>query len=132
MVVNFRRDQIFMDFVRFLIHNCEVLYTWCLRYNIFSTWFLDIRISTYNFAFCYPNLLYIRVFHPNALSYRNSNIPSICRHHEQEREREYGDCVREVKNPSFIPIVFAITGDMGREATIFYRRLLTCCPTRAM
>ena len=24
----------------------EVLYTQCLRYNIFSTWFLDIRIST--------------------------------------------------------------------------------------
>ena len=24
----------------------EVLYTWCLRYNIWSAWFLDIRIST--------------------------------------------------------------------------------------
>ena len=44
MVVNFRGDQIFVDFVRFLIH--EVLYAWCLRYNICSAWFLDIRIST--------------------------------------------------------------------------------------
>ena len=47
MVVNFCGDQIFVDFVSFLIHdNYEVLYTRCLRYNIFSAWFLDIRIST--------------------------------------------------------------------------------------
>ena len=31
-----------MDFVRFLNH--EDLYVWYLRYNICSTWFLDIRI----------------------------------------------------------------------------------------
>ena len=37
-------DQIYMDFVRFLIR--EDLYAWCLGYNICSTWFLDIRIST--------------------------------------------------------------------------------------
>ena len=44
MVVNFCEDLIFMDFVRFLID--EVLYAWCLRYNICSAWILDIRIST--------------------------------------------------------------------------------------
>ena len=27
-----------------LIH--DNLYTWCLRYNICSTWFIDIKIST--------------------------------------------------------------------------------------
>ena len=32
MVVNFYGDQIFVDFVRFLIH--EVLYAQCLRHNI--------------------------------------------------------------------------------------------------
>ena len=42
----FRGDQIFMDFVRFLsMIIYEALYTWCLRYNICSAWFLDIRIS---------------------------------------------------------------------------------------
>ena len=34
MVINFRGDQIFMDFVRFLIH--EVLYAWCLKSIIFT------------------------------------------------------------------------------------------------
>ena len=32
----------------------------------------------------------VRVFHPNAPSYRNSTIPSIYRRHEQEK-KEYGD-----------------------------------------
>ena len=56
-------------------------------------------------------------------SYHNSTIPSIYRHHEQEKKREYGDHVREVEKASFTPLVFATTGAMGREATVFYRRL---------
>ena len=39
----------FRGFRRFLIHcnsSYVVLYTQCLRYNICSAWFLDIRIST--------------------------------------------------------------------------------------
>ena len=61
----------------------------------------------------------VRIFHPNAPSYHNSSIPSIYRQHEQAKEREYGDRVHEVKQVSFIPLVFATTGDMGRETTIF-------------
>ena len=65
----------------------------------------------------------VRVFHPNVPSYHNSTIPSIYRRHEQEKKREYGDCVREVEKASFTPLVFETTGGMGREATVFYRRL---------
>ena len=44
---NFCEDQIFVDFVGFLSMKIYVvLYTQCLRYNICSAWFLDIRIST--------------------------------------------------------------------------------------
>ena len=45
----FHRDQVFVDFVGFLsMIIYEVLYTLSgrLRYNIFSAWFLDTRIST--------------------------------------------------------------------------------------
>ena len=42
---NFHGDQNFVGFIRFLMIY-EVLYTRCLRYNICSAWFLDIRIST--------------------------------------------------------------------------------------
>ena len=46
MVLNFHGNQIFMDFVRFLIH--KVL---CFRYNICSAWFLDISIIL---STCFP------------------------------------------------------------------------------
>ena len=63
----------------------------------------------------------IRVFHPNAQSYRHSSISSLYRCHELTKKREYGDRIREVENGSFTPLVFATTGGMGREATLFYK-----------
>ena len=46
-VCSFCGDQIFMDFVSFLsMIIYKILYTWCLRYNICSAWFLCKRIST--------------------------------------------------------------------------------------
>jgi len=66
----------------------------------------------------------IRVFHPNAQSYRNVSIPSVIyRRHELQKKREYGDRIREVELASFTPLVFATTGGVGREAVTFYRRL---------
>jgi len=65
----------------------------------------------------------VRVFHPNAPSYRGSSIQSLYWHHKQEKKREYGDCVQEVEHAFSTPLVFATTGGMGKEATIFYRRL---------
>ena len=65
----------------------------------------------------------IRVFHPNAQSYRQTSIQNLYRRHEQAKKREYGDRIIEVENGSFTPLVFATTGGMGREATLFYRRV---------
>jgi len=65
----------------------------------------------------------VRVFHPNAQSYRHSSISSLYRCHELAKKREYGDRIREVENGSFTPLVFATTGGMGWEATLFYKRL---------
>jgi len=52
----------------------------------------------------------VRVFHPNAQSYRKSSISSIYRRHELQKKREYGDCIREVESASFTPLVFSTTG----------------------
>ena len=46
MVVNFRRDQISMDFVSFLSMKFYMHHQHGVRHNICSTWFLDIRISS--------------------------------------------------------------------------------------
>ena len=65
----------------------------------------------------------IRVFHPNAQSYRKTSIPSVYRRHKLQKKREYGDRICEVELTSFTPLVFSTTGGMGREGLVFYHRL---------
>ena len=43
--------------------------------------------------------------------------------HESEKERRYGQRVREVEKGSFHPLVFSTTGGMGLRATLFLKRL---------
>ena len=57
----------------------------------------------------------VRVFHPNARSYRNSSISAVYRCHEMMKKREYSDRVREVELASFTLLVFSTTGGMGKE-----------------
>ena len=65
----------------------------------------------------------VRVFHPNAPSYRQTRVASLFRRHELEKKREYGDRIRSVDCGSFTPLVFSTFGGLGKEATIFYNRL---------
>ena len=65
----------------------------------------------------------VRVFHPNAASYRGSSLPSLYKRHEQMKKREYSARVREVEQGCFTPLDFTTSGGMGREATTFYKRL---------
>ena len=72
----------------------------------------------------------VRVFHPNAQSYRHSSIQSLYHKHEQIKKREYGNRVREVEYASFTPLVFATSGGMGKEATMFFKRLADILSTK--
>ena len=74
----------------------------------------------------------VRVFHPNAPSYRGSSIQSLYRRHEREKKREYGDRVREIKLASFTPLIFATTGVWAGKPPSSITDLLTYCPTRTM
>ena len=65
----------------------------------------------------------VRVFHPNASSYRSMSLQGAFRCHEQAKKREYGERVREVEHGVFTPLVLSTTGSLGREATTFYKRL---------
>ena len=42
----------------------------------------------------------VRVFHPNASSYRNTSIAALYRRQEQAKKREYGDRIGEVEHAS--------------------------------
>ena len=65
----------------------------------------------------------VRVVHPFAPSYRNTPIDTLLRNHENRKKREYGERIRDIERGSFTPLILTTTGGMGREATVFYKRL---------
>ena len=65
----------------------------------------------------------VRVFNPNAPSYRNQDISNLFSKHEREKKREYNQRVLEVENSVFTPLVFSTSGGMSKECTVFYKRL---------
>ncbi len=65
----------------------------------------------------------IRVFYPNASSYRHTNLQQVYRNHEQEKQCAYGERVKEIKGGSFTPLVFSSTGEMGKEASTFFKHI---------
>ena len=65
----------------------------------------------------------VRVFHPNAPTYRNRDLAALYRMHEGIKKREYGERVREVERGVFTPLVLSTTGGMARECTVFFKRV---------
>ena len=55
----------------------------------------------------------VRVFHPNADSYRDLSPKQIYRQHENEKKRKYATRVLEIEQGTFTPLVFSTTGGMG-------------------
>ena len=72
----------------------------------------------------------VRVFHPNAPSYRSKDLTAIYKKHESDKKREYGQRVREIEHGVFTPLVFSSSGGMGRESTIFCKRLASMLADR--
>ena len=62
----------------------------------------------------------VRVFYPNAPSNRSVDA---YRRHKQAKKREYGQRVRDIERGVFTPLVLSTNGGIGKEATIFYKRL---------
>ena len=65
----------------------------------------------------------VRVFNPNARSYRELQLPSVYRRQEREKQRKYEQRIREVEHGSFTPLVFSTSGGMAKSATVAYKRL---------
>ena len=73
---------------------------------------------------------YVRVFHPNAPSYRNMQLPSAYRLHERQKQRSYDQRIKEVEHGSFTPLVFSTSGGMGKCASVTYKRIATLLSTK--
>ncbi len=65
----------------------------------------------------------VRVFNPHAPSNKHNSLKASYIKHEREKKRSYEQRIREIEHSSFTPLVLSATGGLGREATIFYKRL---------
>ena len=65
----------------------------------------------------------VRVFDPFAQRYKSQSLQKCYISNENEKKRKYNQRILEVENGSFTPLVFALTGGMGRECKTFIGQL---------
>ena len=65
----------------------------------------------------------VRVFNPHADSNKTLSLSSTYLKHKSEKCRMYEQRVREVERASFVPIVLSATRGIGKQASVFYKRL---------
>ena len=65
----------------------------------------------------------VRVLHPNAPSYRTTDIGRLYARHENEKMRTYNSRVITVERGSFTPLIYTTFGGWGPQATRYHKRL---------
>ena len=65
----------------------------------------------------------VKVFNPNASSYRGSSLSSLYHRLEKEKQRKYEQRIRDVEMGCFTPLVFSTFGGMSTISNIFFKRL---------
>ena len=65
----------------------------------------------------------IRVFHPNASSYRNKSLPQLYKLHESHKIRDYQHRVLQTEKASFTPLVYSTHGGMAPQSLAFHKKL---------
>ncbi len=65
----------------------------------------------------------VKIFNPNAPFYIGTQLSACYRRHERQKGRAYEQCILEVEQGSFTPLIFSRSGGMGRGATVTYKRL---------
>ena len=65
----------------------------------------------------------VRVFNPNAKSYRHLSPATAYSRQEQLKRRHYEERVTQVEHGSFTPLIFSTSGGLGKAAQVTYKRL---------
>ena len=65
----------------------------------------------------------IRVFDPKAQRYGSKSLKHCYEINEKEKKRQYNQRIINVDQGSFTPLVFSVNGGMGREASMFVKKL---------
>ena len=101
-----------------VLHACTRQKWLCTREILSSSAILCRLGGRQGFAF-----FDVRVFYPNAESYKDLTIQQIYRKHEDEKKRSYANRVLEVEQGTFTPLFFTTTGSMADECKRFHSRL---------
>ena len=94
---------------------------------------LDVSAQGFGGDRRHRTLFDVRVFHPNAPSYRKMQLTSAYSLHECQKQRSYDQRVREIEHGSFTPLVFSTSGGMGRCIQencllfVYQARATVCC-----
>ena len=65
----------------------------------------------------------VRVTHVNSSSNQNKTTTQIFETHENEKKRQYLQRVLDIEHGNFTPLIFGTNGGMGKECSIFLRKL---------
>ena len=84
---------------------------------------LDIAMNGFWGGRFEKSFIDVRIFNPRAPSNKKESISGSYLKHEKDKKRLYENRVREIESATFTPIVMSATGGMGKQATIFYKRL---------
>ena len=72
----------------------------------------------------------VRVWHPNAESYRDLSPEQIYRQHENGKKHSCAKRVMEIEQGTFTPLVFSATGGMAEECRRYHSRLADLLATK--
>ena len=65
----------------------------------------------------------VRVLHPNAPSYRTTDMDKLYKKHEQEKMRKYNSRILSVERGSFTPLIYSTFGGWGPQTSRYHKRL---------
>ena len=72
----------------------------------------------------------VQIFNPHAPTNKTTSISGAYFNHEQMKKRLYMKRINDIELSSFTPLVFSLSGGMGKEASQFYKRLASLLSTR--
>ena len=65
----------------------------------------------------------VRIFHPNAATYKHRELAAVYTQHENEKRKSYEQRVIQVEKCSYTPLVCITTDVIAPRAEQFHKRL---------
>ena len=67
---------------------------------------------------------YVRIANTNSTSQDNVKTEKVLLRHEKEKNREYNRRVMNIEHGTFTPLVFSVSGVLGKECSMFHKHMV--------